>query len=363
MPDGLPEFYGWKMTGAALLVLLVGVAGLRWRRRRRQARRSLWPTTAILSVAVCAGAMILLEVSFSVCYDQTDTMTLTNVSRRWFERHVRANNAGARDSQPFTPIPPPGVFRITLVGDSFTYGHGIRDVEDRFGDQLKNRLDESAPGRFQVYNWALCGADTQDHINIIKLLSLGEFNCNLVLLVYVLNDACPLLPESEELARQAQYLQPHFPLFRDTYLFNFLYWRFVHLSMTPARDYATWIPHAYQEPFWSKHREQLEQIVTLCRQQGWELRVVTFPLLQSLGPHYPLRDAHDRLASFWTEHEISNVDLLPILEAHDVGDLVVNRFDAHPNELAHRLAAQAIYEHILTPDAAIQAARAGEIAR
>jgi lysophospholipase L1-like esterase len=45
--------------------------------------------------------------------------------------------------------------------------------------------------------------------------------------------------------------------------------------------------------------------------------------------------------------EIPTFDLLPVLSKRRPTELTVNRLDAHPNELAHELAAEAIEQELL----------------
>ena len=44
----------------------------------------------------------------------------------------------------------------------------------------------------------------------------------------------------------------------------------------------------------------------------------------------------------WREEGVPHLDLLDTFDGRDPSDLVVGRFDAHPNEEGHRIAAEAI---------------------
>ena len=61
------------------------------------------------------------------------------------------------------------------------------------------------------------------------------------------------------------------------------------------------------------------------------------------GQGYDAAALHAQLRDFFNAHRVSVIDLLPTLEAEAYERLVVNRRDAHPNELAHRLFADAIW--------------------
>ncbi|MCH8828661.1 MAG: hypothetical protein IID45_03685, partial [Planctomycetes bacterium] len=67
-----------------------------------------------------------------------------------------------------------------------------------------------------------------------------------------------------------------------------------------------------------------------------------FPFLHHLGEDYEFRAAHRKIVAFCAGTEIPVLDLDPVLSPHVSDGLRVNRFDAHPNERAHELAANAI---------------------
>ena len=90
-------------------------------------------------VLCCLVTPLLLagETYYRFCYDTTDSLAYTRVSERWEQRHWRLNRAGCRDNVEYAPALTPGKRRISFVGDSFTAGHGISDVEDRFPNLLR----------------------------------------------------------------------------------------------------------------------------------------------------------------------------------------------------------------------------------
>ena len=74
------------------------------------------------------------------------------------------------------------------------------------------------------------------------------------------------------------------------------------------------------------------------------LDVVVFPFFSQWGDGYPFDGCHDRVAEAWKDLGVAVVDLRDAYRGIPASDLVVNRFDAHPNERAHEIAAKAILE-------------------
>ncbi|MBS0266274.1 MAG: hypothetical protein JSS02_30370, partial [Planctomycetes bacterium] len=137
-------------------------------------------------------------------------------------------------------------------------------------------------------------------------------------------------------------------ILRDTYFFNLLWFR-MRLAMKPqVRNYYGDMAQAYQEgePL-RRFLNKLDDLHRLCQSHGIDLRVAIFPFLHNLGPEYPFKAAHERLVQHCQAESIPILDLAPILEPHLAEGLVVNRFDAHPNERAHQLAAEAMEAGLL----------------
>ena len=90
------------------------------------------------------------------------------------------------------------------------------------------------------------------------------------------------------------------------------------------------------------HQGQLRDIMTYCRGHGVILRVILLPFIRTSGDAFDSETIHGRVGQFLVTEGIEVLDLLPTIAGRDPADLVVNPRDAHPNELAHSLFAEAI---------------------
>jgi hypothetical protein len=102
------------------------------------------------------------------------------------------------------------------------------------------------------------------------------------------------------------------------------------------------VREAYSGPLWEQQKERLRAFRDLVQTRGGHLAVVTFPFLHALGPNYEYRFIHDKLDRLWQELGVPQLDLLSVYEGLPSSQLTVNRFDAHPNECANKLAGEAI---------------------
>src|SRR5205814_6097479 len=101
------------------------------------------------------------------------------------------------------------------------------------------------------------------------------------------------------------------------------------------RRYFQFVLDAYRGPVWEEQRRRLKALRDAVEAAGGDLEVVTFPFLHALGPNYEYQSVHDELAQLWDEWNVPDLDLLAIYKEIPSKKLVVNRFDAHPNEYAH----------------------------
>jgi hypothetical protein len=287
----------------------------------------------LLGCAFLAG-----EAYYRFCYDTTDSLSYTLTSRAWFRRHFVRNASGFRDAEPPSPTRDPGRRRVGFLGDSFVAGHGIARVEDRFPDLIRR----AHPG-WEVHLLADLGFDTGDELRLLKKLAGDGYQADLVVLVYNLNDVADIpgvWPES--LQRILDAGEQRGWLRRNSYLVDTLHHR-LRVARTPElAHYFGYVRDAYGGAPWTVQRQRLVALHGRVRDLGGRLLAVTFPFLHAVGAHYEFRPVHRQLGRFWRGQRVPHLDLLPLYEPLPPARLTVNRWDAHPNEYAHELAAREI---------------------
>ncbi|MDA0990238.1 MAG: hypothetical protein O3A51_05745, partial [Verrucomicrobia bacterium] len=93
-------------------------------------------------------------------------------------------------------------------------------------------------------------------------------------------------------------------------------------------------------------RQRLQALHDFCQVRNITLMVVTFPFLHALGERYEYADVHQTINAFWHELSTPHLDLYDTFQSYDAEDVVIGKFDAHPNEQAHQLAASAMADFI-----------------
>ncbi len=345
-----PEY----LIGMAIWIVVLGVALvvlLRIRRRSHQAPRRLLAVNAGLGVAMLLVLVTAAELIFACFVDFSDTFSVSNISKRWMAVHIEGeeNKNGFRDRNELTTFVPGGKKRLIFLGDSFTAGHGICRMEDRFTDQIAARLEREQPGKFVVANMARPAYDALFVTQLAKdELLKKHYDMAACVYVYNLNDVDRFDPHTTEALTAIQSSEPKFFLFRDTYLLNWLYLRVIASRNTGAQSYYENLRQSYESEPWAKVRELLKGLHQQCKEQGVDFRMVIFPFVRDVGDAYPFRAAHTRIVEFCRTEKIPVLDLEPVFRPHASEKLVVSRFDAHPNERAHAIAAEAIENQLLS---------------
>lgn len=323
--------------------------------RQRLVKSGLVIGNGLIFMCMLGFAALVGETYFRFVCVETDSFGVSLPAQRWFALHVRLNSLGCRDGEWSAASGDSAgatTRRIAFVGDSFTYGWGIERVEDRFPDLIEARLhtvqtgrtgNEKVAQRVEVMNVAKPGWGTGDQLQPVTDV-IDVYGVDEVVLCYVPNDIEKLLPRSDDF----DPIRPPEPKLINpstSCLFDYLYHHIVVPRLATVRHYHDWLAGGFADPdIWRAHQEQLFAIATLCRDRGVAFRVALLPYIQTGGSVFDSASLHATLRAFFERNGVPVVDLLPLIASHDPADLMVNAHDAHPNEKANQIFAEAIWE-------------------
>lgn len=303
----------------------------------------------LLSVSffiVCAVLIFsAFEGHFRYVYDESDGLGFLQVNKRWQQRHVVYNNYFKRDKD-FKVEKPASSIRIGMLGDSITFGQGIADPNDRFSDILQKNLQENGINA-EVYNLGVPGLDSHEEIELYRDLSFLNFD--IIVWQYYLNDIQPEdKGEPAKIISQDAYANDLVrKLSKISTFFDFLYWRFSSKYSTTFDKLDTHYLSMYDdESILKSHEEEMSQFIEELKEQDKKIIVVIFPFIELLGSDYPAIEAHNKLNSYFESQGVQTIDLLDDLSNSNWQDLVASKFDTHPNEKVHNLAAEKLYDKI-----------------
>ena len=294
---------------------------------------------------------------------------------------VRINSLGLRDREINVPKPPRS-FRILAMGDSVTFGFGVR-LEETYLKVLETQLNQHAQDgiRYEVVNAGISGEGLLYYYHFMQSVAL-TLEPDIVLIGITLTKIGDY-SDRERPVRQSMsmshdlfrlvyrlnvFMRLNSHLYASTYmnLKSIMYGTGI-LDINNIRDYEYITlkqPSEKQQRVWESSLNLLSKIAMLSRERGYPLVLVVFPMevqlspgaldlyrrkfRVSLGPEALQGEAQRRIRAFGATEGIPVIDLLPAFQAAADRDLFLrNRsitYDpVHPSVLGHRIAGEEIY--------------------
>lgn len=288
-------------------------------------------------------ALIAVEVAFRVIDLKP------KLSEGWDDRptfyYIPEGAEYMRDA-PHLASKPPNTYRIAVVGDSFSFAPYMQ-FDDTFAARLERMLNmNKTQEKGEVVNYGVPAYSTHHEIALVERAIREQ--ANLVLLQITLND-----PE----------LKPYRPTGLDLNAVNrfgqldlsntwYKYWKsaaFVRARLfnNQSRDrYVEYFFSLFDSPrTFNNFSSSVSRMSELCKKANIPLVAVIFPLFGvPLDDSYPFIPIHDKISEFMRQAKIPTLDLFPAYKGipHDRLKVMPIR-DFHPNEIAHRIAAERIY--------------------
>lgn len=318
-----------------LLLAELAVRALALGPRRWSPRRTEPPTGQLVVVDQLGRFEYRSNITFSHHYDPAgDTRGYLGPTGRI---DYRINSRRMRG--PETPTTKPAnSFRVVVLGDSFTFGEGVRE-DDAYPIVLGRLLQTRLGGRaVEPINAGVQAYGTVDEAVFFEAHALA-LQPDLVLVGFVLNDATDArvtISQHEDRMRAA----PLSWLGRMSRIEEIVELRSVQARVQD--EYFRTTRASFESERWSLCVQALRYLHELGRERGFRFGVIVWPLLYGLDGAYPFEDLHRKVLDECRRADIPALDLLPTFRGRAADSLWVHPTDQHPNEIAHRLAAEAI---------------------
>jgi hypothetical protein len=250
------------------------------------------------------------------------------------------------------PLQPkrPDVRRVMVLGDSFTEGQGVKE-EDTLVRRLEGQLRGSGNEAWEVLN---CGRRGTDFPALFEAFEeTFSFGVDVFVYAFVLNDAeqSPAFHARQSylddwiLDRGAMIESPDPPQlgFFESRLAAFTVDRMT--AYRVGRETTRWYLEMYDEPNregWERTQAEIREMNHRVRASGARFVLMSWPLLVGLEGRYPFAPVHEKVRRFCVREGIEYLDLLDTFRGRPSASLWVHPVDRHPNEMANRLAAEAL---------------------
>ena len=331
-----------------LVVFVLGIVALIFKRTKL--------TLLIVAIGYTLVAIFAFgEFYYRYIFDATDNVYDIKTTRRWIDRHIQWNGAGYRDDHFFFDKDPRET-RLAFIGDSYTFGYGIANMQQRYTELLGAKLTaQCAPDKtLKTYNFGLPGNQSQTYIKQVPL-EVMRYKPNAIIMQYYMDDIdSDKLPELTPQFAQTIYGYKNLPvigwLLKHSYFLEYWYIRLSSL-LSSRHNWGEFIN--YNETLyrnatvWNLHLSTLQHIIAATR-GATKIPLVVFilPLSHRLGPNYPLADVHQKLVDYLTSLNVPALDMLPVLNQYRPEQIMVSRRDFHLNEFGHQLIADNLYKFV-----------------
>jgi lysophospholipase L1-like esterase len=258
------------------------------------------------------------------------------------------NDLGYRDvNHPVAK--PPGVLRITVIGDSIAQGTGIEDEKAIFPRALETSLRaKGVPA--EVLNFGVAGYNTQQEVETLVTKGLA-YSPDVVVLAYCLNDRsfeAGQMPQGmarTALQKKATEESQSLQWLTRSALFRYVYFGLVF----EHRGTEDEVERQFGGVFADTVTQGFGLLSELSRTHDFKVIVSVFPLFRKKKAEdfegYAFRSEHAYVRALSEQNGFAHLDLLETFQAcAKEGSVATDVY--HPNERGHRCAAEALARQV-----------------
>ncbi len=303
----------------------------------------------ILVILASLAFLLLLELGIKKTHNNKDTYANT---QEWQSKYVYRNSHGFRDKE-YSYEKPEKVFRILVLGDSQTFGHGIKKLKDTWPKKLEALMNRGFENpRFQIISLSGEGWNADTHL--YELYRNGfKYNPDMILLGFYQNDVPSptfFTCQNEDINFFTQSKSINW--FRDNLeIYNFFEFRINRLmeKLNRKPKFTDCINKRFESRGWDMEEIYLDTILMSTQIRNIHFMMTTIPLMYKLESDYPLKKVHLKIKKYCDKKGIECLDLYDKgFKGLKTDQLIVSKADRHLNENATEIVAQTLFNRLKT---------------
>lgn len=299
------------------------------------------------------------------------------------DRFINAD--GLRDKE-YSLDKPENVFRVAVIGDSITFGHGVNQ-DQTYAKHLEWLLKKynHANTTYEIINFGVTGYNSSQIVEQVKAKVL-KYQPDLILYGYCLNDPQEYSLEMVNLlkmkdisqetmsalsSRSRLFMLVKYMLGRDGGMRKAIEkslsknFQRVDTREDPQWDaldsgnFVEYFQGLYQQnEYWGRTLKDMDRLQTITAKAEIPVVLIVFPLLRDLES-YQLGNVHSQVAAMGQERGMYTYDLLNAYSAYEKkGKWKLGVDSLHPTAYGHQYTAVAIMNYLqkksLLPDISTQ---------
>lgn len=285
------------------------------------------------------------------------------VSRATYAPVLDLDGVPPWEKQPFTPPLnedgfreepvgelPETTRRVLLLGDSFTFAHGVVDGAKRFSDLVEARVNAEAeaagaPERVHLYNAGVPGTNPTHWVKVLNRM-LPRYRPDAVVAVFFLRDGTDVDTSISFYQHRIQRLKEEHSLGVLDHLTLARRWADGRI----AGEFSDWYQYQFQKAYlgeeiwterWREVQRALVRLRRICDDAGVPFRMIVFPMLLDLDD-YQFHEVEAEITGFAEGEGIDVASLTSAFLGRNAAELWVSSADQHPNETGHAIAAEGL---------------------
>jgi hypothetical protein len=294
-----------------------------------------------LSLIIC---LVLIEGV--LIFNSSESEDNYGLTKEFQEKYVRYNKHGYRDYE-YSLKKPKDVFRVLVIGDSQTFGSGIKNLEETWVKKLEAKLqNERRNASIEVLSISGPGWNSDTHL--YELFKNGfKFNPDLVILAYYHNDIP--FPISVNCDSSDRKVISNINIFQNSKLVSFIDFRINRLleKVGEKPSYPDCLNRAYDSVGWEMNKFYLDIMGLSLSIKKIHFMITVIPLIHKLDKNYPLAGPHEKLKEFAKQRNFEFLDFyeegFKNLDAHN---LKISKTDHHLNQNAGDIVASILFNKI-----------------
>ena len=244
---------------------------------------------------------------------------------------------------------------ILFLGDSFTAGWGIKNVENRFSEVTLKNIERNK--EYTFYNLGQYGADSKiEYENLKRIVNKYNPNSKYLILQVLYNDIDPYLPIPNKACDKLNHAPKNKTLetlVAGSYLINLLN-NFYPLNLNINTNIKLAKTCSYEErlrigyndsSYYNKMFRYHDSIISFCKTKEIKPIVVYFPLMEDLN--FDKKNNIDRrFASYFNKNKIDFINMKKYINHLSRDQRQASKMDAHASEIVHEIAGKIIANKI-----------------
>ena len=299
------------------------------------------------------GAAFFLVVIFFIFLElviKWSELGIKVIDKEWVQENISYNKDGFRDRN-YSSKKPEDVFRILIIGDSQTFGHGINRLYDTYPKKLETSLNLAAGSKkFEVLSFARPGWNSDSYVQYLYKKGL-DYEPDLIILSLYHNDILPPAyfdcdSSDFDLVDSPQFLSH---ILKKIAIYNFLKFRINRVleALDRKPNYIQCRKKIYNSRGWDMQRIYLDTIIGTAKKNNIHFIMTIIPVLFKLGDNYPMRFAHNKLKIFCDDRNLDCYDFFEKgFKGLNTRNFIISENDRHLNEKGSELIAKLLYDFL-----------------